>query len=134
LDYTLSDDQGKLIETSKGKEPLTHTHGQGDMIPGLKKQLLGMKVGQRKNVRLKAQDAYGSADPKVFIEAPRGNVPADGLKVGNLLMGRTLQGEAYTVRVHEIKEKAIVLDMNHPLTGKTLVFDITIRVIKAAVQ
>ena len=126
LQYTLSGEDGKTIESNKGKEPLKYVHGQRQMIPGLEKELAGMKVGQEKHVKVKPEDAYGRVDPKAVQEFPKEKIPPEGLKVGAVLTARGPQGEAMPVTVKEIKEKTVVLDMNHPMAGKTLVFDIKI--------
>ena len=126
FDYTLKDTDGKIIETSKGKSPLTYTHGQKQMIPGLEKQLTGMKVGDEKNVRVKPEEAYGPINKNAFQEVPKEKIPANGLKVGAMLASKTADGQVIPVRVAEIKEKTVVVDMNHPMAGKTLVFDVKI--------
>ena len=126
FDYTLKDADGKVIETSKGNKPLTYIHGQKSMIPGLEKQLAGMKVGDEKNVRVKPEDAYGPMNAKAFEEVPKEKLPPEGLKVGATLAAKTPDGRVIPMRVHEIKEKTVVMDMNHPMAGKTLVFDVKI--------
>ena len=126
FDYTLKDTDGKVIETSKGNKPLTYIHGQKSMIPGLEKQLAGMKVGDEKNVRVKPEDAYGPVNKNAFLEVPKEKLPANGLKVGAMLATKSPEGQVGMVRVHEIKEKTVVMDMNHPMAGKTLVFDVKI--------
>ena len=132
LEYTLSDDKGKMIESNKGKEPLSYTQGQGQIIPGLEKELMGMAVGGTKKVKVKPEDAYGPVDPKALREIPKANVPAEALKVGTTLTARNPQGQSIPVRVHEIKEKTVVMDFNHPLAGKTLSFDVKVLDVKAA--
>ncbi len=131
LEYTLSDEKAKVIESNKGKEPMSYTQGQSQIIPGLEKELMGMKVGGTKNVRVKPEDAYGPVDPKAYREIPRDNVPAEALKVGATLVAKNSQGQSFPVRVHEIKEKTVVMDFNHPLAGKTLTFDVKVLDIKA---
>ncbi|MFQ5902370.1 MAG: peptidylprolyl isomerase [Candidatus Binatia bacterium] len=132
FEYILSDEEGKVIESNKGKKPLKYTHGQGQIIPGLEKELLGMKVGGEKNIRVKPEDAYGPVNPKAFKEISREKLPPDALKVGTTLRVRNAQGQTFPVRVHEIKEKTVVMDFNHPLAGKTLLFDIKILGIESA--
>ena len=132
LEYTLSDEKGKTIESNKGKEPLNFTQGQGQIIPGLEKELLGMKVGATKNVRVKPEDAYGPVNPKAFQEIPKANVPVEALKVGTTLVARNPQGQSRPARVHDIKEKTVVMDFNHPLAGKTLSFDVKVLDVKVA--
>lgn len=132
LEYTLSDEKGKVIESNKGKEPLSYTQGQGQLIPGLEKELMGMKVGGTKSVKVKPEDAYGPVDPKAFREIPKANVPAEALKVGATLVAKNSQGQSFPVRVHEIKDKTVVMNFNHPLAGKTLSFNVKVLDIKVA--
>ncbi len=124
LEYTLKSPDGKVIETSKGKEPLKYTHGQRMMIPGLERELTGMKVGGEKHVTVKPEDAYGKIDPKAVQEVPKEKIPANALKVGAVLAARSPEGMVVPMTVREIKEKTVVMDLNHPMAGKTLVFDV----------
>src|SRR5258705_11586846 len=126
LDYTLKSPDGKLIETSKGREPLKYIHGQKMMIPGLEKELTGMKVGAEKHVTVKPEDAYGKVNPKAVQEVPKEKVPPDALKVGAVLAARNPEGIVVPMTVREIKEKTVVMDLNHPMAGKTLVFDVKV--------
>jgi FKBP-type peptidyl-prolyl cis-trans isomerase SlyD len=131
FEYTLSDENGKLIESNKGEEPVTYTHGQHQIIPGLEKGLSGMDMNQEKNIRVQPEEAYGPVDPKGFKEVAKTEIPAQGLKVGTMLHARGPKGEDFSVRVHEIKEETVILDLNHPLAGKTLSFDIKVLNIQA---
>lgn len=126
LEYTLKGSDGKVIESSKGQEPLRYIHGQKNMVPGLEKELTGMKVGGQKNVKVKPEDGYGPVNPQAFQEVPKEKIPANALKVGAILAAPTPDGGAMPVRIHQIKEKTVVLDLNHPMAGKTLVFDVKI--------
>ncbi|HSF56598.1 MAG TPA: peptidylprolyl isomerase, partial [Candidatus Binatia bacterium] len=126
LEYTLSGEDGKTIESNKGKEPLRYTHGGQQIVPGLEKSLTGMKTGEEKRVKVRPEEGYGPVDPKGFQEFPKDKIPSEGLKVGAVLTARGPQGQQVPVRVHEIKEKTVVLDLNHPMAGKTLVFDIKV--------
>jgi FKBP-type peptidyl-prolyl cis-trans isomerase SlyD len=126
LEYTLSGEDGKVIESNKGKEPLRFVDGRSQIIPGLEKALEGMKPGTEKKVTVKPEDAYGPVDPNAYREVPKENVPADSLKEGMALFAKNAEGEMFPVRVKEVKDKTVVIDMNHPLAGKTLVFDVKI--------
>ena len=132
VEYTLKGTDGKVIETSKGKEPIKYVHGQKMMIPGLEKELTGMKVGGEKQVTVKPEDAYGPVNKNAFQEVPKEKLPPNGLKVGAILAAKSPEGQVVPMRVHEIKEKTVVMDMNHPMAGKTLVFDIKVVDIQAA--
>jgi FKBP-type peptidyl-prolyl cis-trans isomerase 2 len=126
LEYTLSDSDGKLIESNKGKDPLQYVQGRKQIIPGLEKELAGMKVGGEKKVQVQPEEAYGPVDPAAFRELPRENIPPEALKVGTQVTVSTPQGQSFPVRVHEIREKTVVMDLNHPLAGKALTFEVKI--------
>ena len=126
MEYTLKGTDGKVIDSSKGREPLKYVHGQKSMILGLEKELTGMKVGGEKNVTVKPEDAYGPRNPNAVQEIPKEKIPPNALKVGAVLQGQDDQGRPMLARIQEIKDKAVVIDMNHPMAGKTLVFNIKI--------
>jgi len=130
FDYTLTDESGHVIDTSKGKEPMHYVHGKGQIIPGLEKELAGMTVGSEKKVTVKPEDAYGPVNPQAFQEVPKDKLPPEALKVGAVLTATGPEGQRVPVRVHEIKENTVVMDFNHPLAGKTLLFDIKVTEIK----
>src|SRR5262249_10559700 len=134
FDYTLTDESGTVIDSSKGKEPMHYVHGQNQIIPALEKELAGMPIGAQKKVTVKPEDGYGRIDPGAFQEVPKDKVPADALKVGAMLMAQGPRGQSTPVRVHEIKENTVVMDFNHPLAGKTLSFDVKITDIKPAAK
>lgn len=126
MEYTLKGTDGKVIDSSQGREPLKYVHGQKMMIPGLEKELTGMKVGGEKNVTVKPENAYGPVNPNAFQEIPKEKIPPNALKVGAVLQGQDDQGRPMLARVKEVKEKTVVIDLNHPMAGKTLVFNVKI--------
>lgn len=134
VEYTLKNSEGKVIETSKGQKPLKYIHGNKMMIPGLEKALTGMKVGGEKHVTVKPEDGYGKIDPKAVQEVPKDKIPANALKVGAVLAARSPDGMVVPMTVREIKENTVVMDLNHPMAGKTLVFDIKVVDIQPAPQ
>jgi FKBP-type peptidyl-prolyl cis-trans isomerase SlyD len=132
LQYTLTGEDGKVIESNKGKAPMKYTQGRQQMIPGLEKEVAGMKVGQEKHVKVKPEDAYGPVNPKAVQELPKEKIPADGQKPGAVLTATGPQGQVIQVKVKEVKEKTVVLDFNHPMAGKTLIFDVKVLDIQPA--
>ena len=126
LEYTLKDDAGAVLDSNKGQSPFTYTQGEAQLMPGLEKQLVGMHAGEEKKVVLPPEEAYGRADPGAQTEVSRDLLPAEALTVGARLMARNSTGEQRPVMVKEIKEKTVVLDLNHPLAGKTLVFEVKV--------
>jgi FKBP-type peptidyl-prolyl cis-trans isomerase SlyD len=131
FEYTLSDDNGKVLESNKGEEPVTYTHGNHEIIPGLENGLSGMEINDEKKICVQPEDAYGPVNPEGFKEVSRNDVPVQSLEVGTMLRARGPKGEDFSVRVHEIKPESVVLDLNHPLAGKTLNFDIKILSVQA---
>ena len=131
IEYTLTDDTGKVIDSNVGKEPLTYLHGSGQIVRGLEKERTGFKVGDQKKKVFKPEDGY-QADPKAFQEIPKDKLPPDAQKAGAMLMSQSPDGRPIAMRVHEIKDKTIVVDFNHPLAGKTLNFDVKVTDIRAA--
>jgi FKBP-type peptidyl-prolyl cis-trans isomerase SlyD len=132
IEYTLTDDAGKVIDSNVGKEPLTFVQGAGQIVGGLERELQGLKVGDQKEVQVKPEDGYGLPSQQAFQELPRETIPAEAQKAGVSLMAKGPDGRAIPIRVHEVKEKTVVVDFNHPLAGKTLHFDVKIKDIKAA--
>ena len=125
IEYTLTDEGGTVLDTNKGEAPFAFTHGSHEIVPGLESALAGLREGDVKKVTVKPEDGYGKVNPNAQVEVGRERVPPD-VKVGSELTGRGANGETRAVRVKEIKDKSVVLDLNHPLAGKTLNFDVRI--------
>jgi FKBP-type peptidyl-prolyl cis-trans isomerase SlyD len=126
FEYTLTDHKGAQLDSSKGKDPLTYQHGKGNIIPGLEKQLTGMKPGQKKTVRVTPDEAYGPVNPEHVQEVPKDKLPKQDLKVGDRFVAQDSQGQRRVVTVSQVKDKTVIVDLNHPLAGKTLIFDIKV--------
>ncbi len=126
FEYTVSDENGEVLQSNKGKEPVTYTHGRYEIIPGLEKGLSDMKVNQEKSIRVSPQEAYGEVDPKGFKEVPKSDLPLGDPQVGTPLSARGPQGEEVLIHISEVKPDSVVLDFNHPLAGKTLNFDVKV--------
>ncbi len=126
LEYTVKDDAGTVLDSNKGHSPLTYTQGERQIVPGLEKQLVGLHPGEEKKVVLKPEEAYGPVDPNAQTEVPKSLLPPESLTVGAHLLARNASGEQRPVTVKEIKDDTVVLDLNHPLAGKTLVFEVKV--------
>ena len=126
LEYTLKDDKGQLLDTSDGKEPISFVQGAQQIIPGLDKAIVGMKAGDTKKVTVKPDEAYGAVDPKAETEVPKDALPKGADVVGTRLLARGQDGQPRPVTVKAVKDATVVLDLNHPLAGKTLFFDIKV--------
>ena len=129
FDYTLTVD-GKVADTSAGRGPLEYTHGAGMIIPGLEKELAGMKVGDKKTVTVKPEEGYGPVREDAIKRVPKEAISNAGdLKVGDMV-GASNGEHTFRAIVKEIGDKEITLDFNHPLAGKDLVFDVEIKEVK----
>lgn len=126
VNYTGRLEDGTIFDTSiqEGREPLTATLGQGQLIPGFENGLMGMTVGEKRTIEIEPQDAYGEVNPQMVSEVALNQVP-EGVKEGDMLQGQNQYGPVQVV-VKEVKESTVVLDMNHPLAGKKLIFDLEV--------
>ncbi len=126
FDYTLTVD-GKVADTSAGRGPLEYTHGAGHIIPGLEKEMLGMKVGDKKTVKVSPEEGYGKVMPEALRRVPKTAVNGvEHIKVGDVV-GASNAGHTFRAIVKEITDNEVVLDFNHPLAGKELTFDVEIK-------
>jgi len=123
--YTGKLTNGEQFDSSMGREPLAFTVGAGQMIKGFDAAMPGMTIGEKKTITIAAVDAYGERSEEAIIPFPVENVPPDmKLEVGMTLTLNNEMGQPFPVVVSEIKEDVIILDANHFLAGKELVFDI----------
>ncbi|MBS1496381.1 MAG: peptidylprolyl isomerase [Bacteroidetes bacterium] len=130
--YTGKLTTGEAFDSSIGREPLEFTVGGGQMIKGFDAALPGMAVGDKKTINIPAEEGYGERSEEAVIEFPKANVPADmKLEPGMQLTLSNQQGQPVPVVVKEIKDDVVVLDANHFLAGKELVFDIELVEINA---
>ncbi len=134
MEYTLKVD-GKVADTSDGREPLEYVHGAGNIIPGLEKEMLGMGVGESKNVVVAAADAYGEEDDKAFMDVPRDQFPKEiPMEVGTELQVQNQAGQPMYARIIQVKDTSVRLDFNHPLAGKELQFSVKVVSVRDATQ
>lgn len=122
--YTGRLEDGSIFDSSlqEGREPLKATLGQGQLIPGFESGLVDMIIGDKKTIEIPHTEAYGDVNPGLFIEVQKTQVP-EGVEVGAVLQTFGPQGPAI-VTVTEVKDDVVVIDTNHPLAGKKLIFDL----------
>ena len=126
MEYTLTS-EGKVVDSTDGKEPFHYIHGQRQIIPGLERQLVGLHVGESKDVTVKPEEGYGAVDPAAVVEIKKEQLPKDVTpSVGMVLQGVNPDGQHFRARISEVKDQSVLLDLNHPLAGKTLVFKVKI--------
>ncbi|MCG2617259.1 peptidylprolyl isomerase [Terrimonas sp. NA20] len=116
---------GETFDKSEGREPLEFEVGSGMVIKGFDDGVTGMTVGEKKTIEIPFLEAYGPKNPEMVIDMPKDRFPADmQVEVGMPLGMSDGQGNQYQVVVTEIKDDVIILDANHPLAGKDLIFDL----------
>lgn len=126
IEYTVTLSDKTEVETNVGKEPFTYTQGSDQILPALQAAVLGLQEGETKTITLKPEEAYGPVNPEAFLEVEKTLVPENLREPGKQLVGRDSSGRVRRFKVHEVKEKVIVLDFNHPLAGKTLIFAVKV--------
>ena len=132
MEYTLTVD-GAVVDSTEGKDPFRYVHGRQQVIPGLERQLAGLHVGDAAEVTVAPEEGYGPVDPVAFIEIPKAQLPEDvAPEVGMVLRGVNPDGQNFSARIRELKGENVVLDLNHPLAGKTLTFKVKILTIAPA--
>jgi FKBP-type peptidyl-prolyl cis-trans isomerase 2 len=124
VDYTLTLDDGTVVDSSKGRAPLAFKIGGGQVIPGFDKGVTGMKVGEERTVKVPPEDGYGPYDAKKTGELPREKLGKQKVEKGQDLQLRMDTGTPITVKVLDVKDKTVTVDANHPLAGKKLNFKI----------
>lgn len=125
IHYTLKvEDQ--IVDSSKNTTPLTYTQGQNEIIPGLEDALINMNAGDKTSVTILPEKGYGHHNPAAIHKIPKENfADSDKLKVGSFIRGEAA-GQNFEAIVSEIGDTEITIDMNHPLAGKTLNFEVEI--------
>ncbi len=126
IDYTLKDDDGSVLDSSEGKQPLSYLHGSGNIIPGLEQALEGKAPGDELNVRVEPADAYGERREELQQAVPKNLFEGvDELQPG---MQFQAQGDGGTqiVTVVDVEDDQVTVDANHPMAGVALNFDVKV--------
>lgn len=128
VEYTGTFEDGTVFDSSeKHGQPLEFEVGAGQMIPGFDNAVVGMKKGEEKEITIKPADAYGEHNPQLMKKVPREAIA--GLKdpkPGMMLGLATPDGKQFAVKIAEVTDKEVAIDLNHPLAGKTLKFRIKV--------
>lgn len=134
IDYTLKDDDGNIVDTSDGAEPLVYLHGASNIIPGLESELVGKAVGEELSVRVPPEQGYGVRDDAKKQAVPKAMFGDEEIKVGAQYHAAGPDGQHLTVTVIDVGDEEITVDANHPLAGFHLNFDVKVVDIREATQ
>lgn len=132
IHYTLTNDEGDVIDTSEGRDPLRYLQGHGNIIPGLEQALLGLVTGDSVNVVVEPEDGYGLKEDSLIQAVPREAFDGiDVIEVGMQFQAQTAQGPI-PVTVIAVDEATVTLDGNHELAGVRLNFAVQIAEVREA--
>lgn len=132
IDYTLTDDDGQVIDTSQGREPLTYLHGHQHIVPGLENALEGLEAGEHVDVAVSPEEGYGPVHEGLIQAVPRsafGDI--EKIEVGMQFQAQA-EGGAMTVTVKAVDDDSVTVDGNHQLAGQTLNFAVDVQSVRAA--
>ena len=116
--------KNEILDTNKGAQPLEFIMGTGQIISGLEKGLVGMQQGESGDILVKAEDAYGEYNNEAIQALPRDHFEGIDLREGMTLYGQGENGETVQVTVKSFDDEKVVVDFNHPLAGKDLMFSV----------
>jgi FKBP-type peptidyl-prolyl cis-trans isomerase SlyD len=133
LDYTLTNDDGDVLDTSRDAEPLDYIHGRGQIVPGLENALAGRTTGDTFTVRLEPADAYGEHDPDLVQTAERAQFGGEDPEVGLQVRAEGPDGDQ-VLTIVAVEGDVVTLDGNHPLAGVPLTFEIKVTGVRAATK
>jgi FKBP-type peptidyl-prolyl cis-trans isomerase SlyD len=134
LDYELKTDEGKVLDTSEGSGPLSYIHGHGNLIPGLEDELEGKAGGDAFQVRVPPEKGYGPRKEEMVQQVERARFPADAdIQAGMQFQAQTEHG-AHIVTVVEVEKENVTIDVNHPLAGVALNFDVKVLEVRDATE
>ena len=133
IEYHLTDPQGQVIDSSRGKEPLSYLHGTGGIIPGLEAALEGKSAGDEVTVDIAPEQAYGAKDPNMVQAVPRKAFQGvNEIKPGMQFQAQGPGGQARIVTVVSVTPDEVTVDANHPLAGMPLHFEVKVISVREA--
>ncbi len=134
IHYTLKDDEGEVIDSSTGQEPLEYLHGHNNIVAGLEEVLEGAEVGAAVEVKVPPEKGYGNFDPEWVQKVPKSSFQGvDDLQIGMVFVADTEAGPRQLF-ITAIEGDEVEVNGNHPLAGQTLNFAVTVEAIRAAAE
>lgn len=135
IHYELKDDQGQVLDSSKGAEPLSYLHGAGNIIPGLEKALAGKAEEETFQVRIEPEEGYGEPSPELIQTLPKTAFQGvEKVEVGMNFEAQAPDGSVQRVQVKDVADDEVTIDANHPLAGTPLNFDIEVVGVREATE
>lgn len=131
IEYEVRDGD-TVVDSNVGGAPLVFMFGKGQIIPGLESGIQNMEIGDKADVLVKAEDAYGAYNDAAHQEVPKEQFAGIELEQGMTLYGQGEDGGTVQVIVKEIGAESVIIDFNHPLAGKDLMFTVTVNNVRDA--
>lgn len=123
--YTGRLDSGEVFDSSRDRDPLEFRVGEGQVIPGFDRAVEGLAVGETREVRIEPGEAYGDRQPDLVVDVPAEQFPDDAEpQVGQQVQVQVAPGQNRVARIAGVGDSTVQLDLNHPLAGQTLTFDV----------
>lgn len=133
IDYTLKNDEGEVLDSSKENGELSYLHGHQGIVEGLEEALEGKSKGDKVEATLDPEKAYGVRDERLLFDVGRDRMPDDvDLEIGMQFLAQGQDGSQRPVTVSAIGDDKVTLDGNHPLAGERLHFDVTVNNVREA--
>jgi FKBP-type peptidyl-prolyl cis-trans isomerase SlyD len=135
IDYELKNDDGDVLDTSAGQQPLTYLHGTGGLIPGLEKALEGKAAEDELQVSIPPEEAYGEFNEDLVQKVSKAAFEgAEKVEAGMQFQAQGNNGEVQRIMVVEVEGDDVTIDANHPLAGQTLHFSVQVREVREATE
>lgn len=134
IDYTLTDNDGNVVDSSQGNEPMAYLHGANNIIPGLETALEGKNVGDEFSVTVNPEEGYGERDESRQQVVPKEMFGEEEIQLGAQFHAASPDGNHIVVTVIEVDGDEITVDGNHPLAGEVLNFEVKVVEIRDATQ
>lgn len=128
ISYVGTLDDGTVIDSTENHDgPLEFTVGSGQVISGFDEAVKGMEVGEEKTIRIEAADAYGEPNPAMIETVPKSMLQCDAeITAGMMIAVGTADGQQMPAKITEVTDETLTVDMNHPLAGEALTFNIKV--------
>ncbi len=130
LEYTLKNEKGEVLDSSEAEDgtPIEYVHGYGMLVPGLEAALVGLALGDTKDVTVSPEEGFGERDEDLVMELDRSDFPdPKTVAIGDEVVAESADGEEMPMVVIELKEESVIVDANHPLAGVTLRYAVKVR-------
>lgn len=133
IHYKLTNDQGEVLDSSEGNDPLVYMHGTRSIIKGLENELAGKAAGDKLDVVVQPEEGYGIVNPELIQEVPHSAFDGvEDIQPGMQFEAKNPEGHRQLITVEEIKESGVTINANHPLAGQVLHFNVSVEEVREA--